>query len=96
MVDGLLNGVAGDDLAVFLEMVVTHPKFLRSTIFKRPLVVEDELLHVVRLQRSQDHLWFVAHVGNISDCKITEVAAGGWQTNQPLNVTFQSKTACFW
>ena len=28
-------------------------------------------------------------------CKITEVAAGDWQTNQPLNVTFQSKMGCF-
>jgi hypothetical protein len=58
------------------------------------LIVEDELLLVVRLQRSQAHLWFVAHIGNISGCKITEVAAGRRQTNQPLNVTFQSKTGC--
>jgi len=30
-----------------------------------------------------------------STCKITEVAAGEWQTNQPFYVTFQSKNACF-
>jgi hypothetical protein len=37
----------------------------------------------------------VAHKGIVSSCKITEVTAGDWQTNQPLNVTFQSKMGCF-
>ena len=61
VVDGLLDGGAGYDFVVFLEMVVTHPKFLRSAMLECPLVVEDELLLVVRLQWSQGHLWLVAH-----------------------------------
>ena len=61
VVDGLLDGVAGDDLIVFLEVVVTYPKLEGRAILERPLVVEDELILVVRLQRSQGHLWFVAH-----------------------------------
>ena len=63
VVDGLLDGVVRDDFAIFLEMLVAHPKLLRGAILECPLVVEYELLLVVRLQGSQGHFWLVAHIG---------------------------------
>ena len=53
-----------------------------------------QLSRVSRLAVSR-LLVYCVHVVMVLSCKITELAAGGWQTNQPLNVTFQSKKGYF-
>lgn len=48
-----LDGLAGDDLALAVQMIVPHSKLLHGTIPEGPLIVQDELLPVGDLQRDQ-------------------------------------------
>ena len=47
MVDAVFNGLSGNDLTVFLEMVIAFAKFHHCPIFECALVVQDELLAVI-------------------------------------------------
>lgn len=46
-VDTLLNCPTGDNLAVVVNVVVTKPEFLNSTVFEGILIVENELIAVI-------------------------------------------------
>ena len=49
-IDGILDGLSGDDLFPLLATFVPHPELLLGSILERPLVVQDELLPVFGLQ----------------------------------------------
>lgn len=46
IVDGLLDGVAEDNFAVVIDVVVSLAELHQRTIFERPLAVQNELLTV--------------------------------------------------
>lgn len=50
-VDSVADGLLGNDLTILLEVIITHSKLLRSSIKEGFLVVGDELLAVIFLQR---------------------------------------------
>ena len=52
-VNGILDGLARDDLFTLLATLVPHPKLLLGSVLERPLVVQDELLPVFGLQRKK-------------------------------------------
>ncbi|MCR5548325.1 MAG: hypothetical protein K6F25_06200 [Bacteroidales bacterium] len=54
LVNGILDGLAGDDLFALFATLVPHPKLLLGAILERPLVVLDELLLVIGLQGKEN------------------------------------------
>ena len=56
IVDGMFNSGSRDDLLAFFGAGVEKAEFLLCTVAKCLLVVEDELLAVVFLQRDKDNV----------------------------------------
>ena len=50
-INGLFNGLSGDDFALFLEVVVAATEFLQCAVIERLLIIQNELVSVVRSQR---------------------------------------------
>ena len=55
IVNAALDGVAGDDFAVIVDVVVALAELLQCAVFERPLVVENELLTVVGGERNEGY-----------------------------------------
>ena len=53
VVDAVLDGLAGNDLAVLFKVVIPLPEFLQRTVLERALVVEDELLPVIVREKGE-------------------------------------------
>ena len=60
-------GVARDNLAIVLEMVVTHTELLGSTILKSLLVIKNKLISICVIKRDQCYFCF-AHNNSLEDC----------------------------
>ena len=46
-VDAVLDRSAGNDLSIFLKMIVPHPELLHRAILECTLVIENELFPVI-------------------------------------------------
>jgi hypothetical protein len=53
-VDGILDGLAGNDIFAFLATLIPHPELLLGAIFERPLVIQNELIPVFGLQGDEN------------------------------------------
>ena len=56
VVDRALNGRAGDDLAVSINVVVTRAELHHRAVLERPLIVKDKLLAVVCREGNKSNL----------------------------------------
>ena len=54
-INALLNRRTGNDFAVLLKMIVPQTEFFRRTILERLLIIKNELLTVIRLQRCKGY-----------------------------------------
>ena len=46
-INGFLDGLTGDDLAIFLKVIISKTEFLQCAIVERFLIVPDKLLTII-------------------------------------------------
>jgi hypothetical protein len=62
LVDAVFNGLSGNDLTVFLKVIVSFSKFFHCPVFECALIIKNELFPIILCEKSKRN---ICHFSNL-------------------------------